>query len=237
MDIYESDFRDEIQSKTFNWLIALIFVSIIFLVALCFWLYLNIQASMQVDAEQANIRLPKSLPVKIDINNGVDAHAIGEVATEILVDQTMQLPLKGQYPTQLAFNVTTPIKVDIDYKTEILIDAVMPLQATTDLVYQSKFLPEFPLKLDIPLNLKVPFHLKRSYEVPVNIDFNSQVQLDLDEKLNLNVNHVFKPKLYLNDPLEMKNISQFSAVLENVETQTQADIKMHIDLPLALIRN
>ena len=44
----------------------------------------------------------------------------------------------------------------------------MPLETTTDLVYQSKFYQNF-LKLDIPIKLDVPFNLKRNYTVPVKI--------------------------------------------------------------------
>ena len=58
---------------------------------------------------------------------------------------------------------------------QVLLCQVMPLETTTDLVYQSQFLPKFPLKLDIPIKLDVPFNLKRSYTVPVKIVFDGPV--------------------------------------------------------------
>ena len=47
----------------------LIFISIVMLVAVLFWLYLNIQASVSVSSHHAQIHLPESLPTKIYVGN------------------------------------------------------------------------------------------------------------------------------------------------------------------------
>lgn len=105
------------------------------LVALLFWLYLNIQASMYVNAQKARLLLPEDLPTHIEVGNYLQAHTQGHLDTEIQLDQQVQLPLEGKYPANLQFVVTTPIDVKVDYKTHIQIDQLMPLQTSTDLIY------------------------------------------------------------------------------------------------------
>ena len=49
--------------------LVLSFVCVVILVAVLFWLYLNIQGSMQVSASEAQIQLSDSLPTKIQVGN------------------------------------------------------------------------------------------------------------------------------------------------------------------------
>ncbi|MFX7216615.1 hypothetical protein ABTI43_18980, partial [Acinetobacter baumannii] len=81
----------------------------------------------------------------------------------------LSLPLKGKYLAQLAFGVETPVSVSVDYLTTIKIDEQMPVESTTDLIYQNQLLPKFPLKMNIPIRLDVPFRLNRTYQVPIKI--------------------------------------------------------------------
>ncbi len=212
--------------------LLLIFVIIVLLVAISVWLYLNIQASMHVDAKNAQIHLPDALPTKIHVGNYLETHAQGALDTELNIDQRLNLPLKGKYLAGLAFDVTTPVQVDIDYATTIQIATVMPLETTTDLVYQNKLLPKFPLKLDIPVKLSVPFKLKRSYQIPIRILFNGNVYFEFNEVVQLYVKHLFKPILNINDPMTMKKIAVFNATMYNTQRPSLADLEMNINLPV-----
>lgn len=208
------------------------FIVVVALIACCMWLYLNIQASMRVSAERAQIQLSDSLPAKIHIGNYLEIQAKGQLDTDLNIQRNLNLPLKGKYLADLSFEVTTPIKVSIDYNTHIDISTNMPLETTTDLVYQSKLLPRFPLKLNIPVKLSVPFTLKREYEVPIKIVFNGPVHFEFNEAVNLYVQHRFKPILNINDPMTMRKIAVFNATMYNSQKQSLADLNMNIDLPV-----
>jgi len=208
------------------------FIIVVILITVCVWLYLNIQASMQVSAHNAQIELSDSLPTKIHVGNYLETRAQGALNTDLNIERELHLPLKGKYLAGLVFEVTTPIQVDIDYSTDIQIDTVMPLETTTDLVYQNKFLPKFPLKLDIPVKLSVPFQLKKRYDVPIKIMFNGNVYFEFDEVINLYVKHQFKPILNINDPMTMKKIATFNATMYNTQRQSLADLDMNINLPV-----
>lgn len=235
MDILMQTAKAFLEIKRSPWRILMLFIMVTIGVMLLFWLYLNMQANMQVNARNAQIQLPQQLDVKIAVANALQAHARGDVNTEIKVDQQIPIALQGRYLADLKFQVTTPISVDIDYKTNIDIQTVMPLHITTDLVYPSKLLPKLPLKIDVPINLTVPFHLKRTYQLPIKIQFAGAVDLDFNEQLNLDIGHLFRPQLALNDAIEMHNISNFNAVMENISTNTQADIEMNIDVPFKAV--
>lgn len=208
------------------------FLGIVLLVAVLFWLYLNIQASLLVSAHHAQIHLPDALPTKIHVGNFLETQSVGKLNTDIAIDRSLSLPLKGKYLANLAFTVETPVSVDIDYSTTIKIDEVMPLETTTDLIYQNKLLPKFPLKLDIPIQLEVPFQLKRTYVLPIKITFDGPVYFGFDESVHLHVKHQFKPTLNINDPITMRKIATFNAIMYNTERNTKANLDMQMTLPL-----
>ncbi|MCB8767391.1 hypothetical protein [Acinetobacter soli] len=210
----------------------LIFVAVAGLVALLFWLYLNIQASMYVSAQHAQVQLSEYLPTRIEVGNHLETHSMGKLNTDIHINQQLSLPLKGKYLAQLAFEVETPVSVSVDYLTTIKIDEQMPVESTTDLIYQNQLLPKFPLKMNIPIRLDVPFRLNRTYQVPIKIVFNGPVYFEFDEPINLAVKHQFKPTLNIDDPMTMRKVATFNAIMYNEVRETQANLDMHIQLPL-----
>ena len=212
--------------------LILSFVCVVILVGALFWLYLNIQASMQVSASEAQIQLSDSLPTKIQVGNYLETQSVGTLDTQLKIDQKINLPLTGKYLANLEFEVEVPVSVSVDYQTEVLIDQNMPLETTTDLIYQNKLLPKFPLTLDIPIKLAVPFHLKQDYQIPIKIMFNGLVYLEFDEQVPLDVLHQFAPQLNLNDPMTMRKIASFNATMYNTERSTTANLEMNMTLPV-----
>ena len=212
--------------------LVLSFVCVVILVGALFWLYLNIQANMQVSASEAQIQLSDSLPTKIQVGNYLETQSVGTLDTQLKIDQKINLPLTGKYLANLEFEVEVPVSVSVDYQTEVLIDENMSLETNTDLIYQNKLLPKFPLTLDIPIKLAVPFHLKQDYQIPIKIMFNGLVYFEFDEQVHLHVLHQFAPQLNLNDPMTMRKMASFNATMYNIERSTTANLKMNMTLPL-----
>ena len=212
--------------------LVLSLVCVVILVGALFWLYLNIQASMQVSASKAQIQLSDSLPTKIQVSNYLETQSVGTLDTQLKIDQKINLPLTGKYLANLEFGVEVPVSVSVDYQTEVLIDENMPLETTTDLIYQNKLLPKFPLTLDIPIKLAVPFHLKQDYQIPIKIMFNGLVYFEFNEQVRLYVLHQFAPQLNLNDPMTMRKIASFNATMYNTERSTTANLEMNMTLPV-----
>lgn len=152
--------------------------------------------------------------------------------TAVAIDRNLQLPLKGKYLADLSFEVETPITVNINYETMLKVDEVMPIQSSTDLIYQNKLLPKFPLSLNIPVKLDIPFQLKRNYTIPVKIVFDGPVYLVFDGAVNLPIKHEFKTNFYMSDAINMSNISSFNALMFNSVQQTKANLDMQMDLSL-----
>jgi hypothetical protein len=69
----------------------------------------------------------------------------------------------------LKFQLEAPIPVLIDDQRLIHVKPLMPVETTTDLVYQHQFLPQFSLKWNLPIKMEVPVHLKCDYTIPVQI--------------------------------------------------------------------
>lgn len=204
-------------------------------VAALFWLYLNIQASIYISAKNASVRLSNELLTKIAVGNYLQTHTKGKLDTTLAVDKKIELPLQGKYLANLQFVVEVPVKVAVDYQTYIQVEQIMPLEADTSLIYKSKLLPKFPLQLDIPVKLSVPFHLKREYQIPIQIVFDGPVYMQFDEKLALDVKHQFQPSIVINDQMTLRKIADFNATMKNIERDTQANLNMQMDLQLKQI--
>lgn len=215
--------------------LILSFVLVALLIAVLFWLYLNIQASVQVSATRAKIQLAEYLPTKIQVGNQLEAHAVGNLSTVIPLDRTLNVPLKGKYLADLDFKVKTPINIHLDYETVVEIDTVMPMEATTDLIYKGKLLPKFPIKVDIPIKLSVPFKLKRDYNLPIFIDFKGPIYFDFNDRLDLPIKIDLHQVLKIDDPITMTKMSSFRATMYNTKRETIANLKMNMDLPLKYI--
>ncbi|NHC04770.1 hypothetical protein G9F31_13545 [Acinetobacter sp. 187] len=212
--------------------IVISFILIVFIIASLFWLYLNVQASMSVTAQNSKIQLPESLPVKIEVGNYLETMSQGKLDTQINLDRKVNIPLKGKYLANLKFNVTVPVKVRVDYKTKIKIDQVMPLETTSALVFPQSYMPKLPLKIDIPIKMDVPFEIHRDYVVPIQIAFNGPVYLDLNERIDLAVKHQLNPTLKINDRITMRKIAAFDATMYNTVQHSKADLKLDMTLPL-----
>lgn len=63
--------------------LVLSFVCVVILVGALFWLYLNIQASMQVSASEAQIQLSDSLPTQIQVGNYLETQSVGTLDTQL----------------------------------------------------------------------------------------------------------------------------------------------------------
>ncbi|MGE8540488.1 MAG: hypothetical protein ACN6NX_04240 [Acinetobacter sp.] len=208
------------------------FAMTVFFIALLFWLYLNIQANLQVTARDASVELSHSLPTQIQVGNYLQTQSSGTLNTQIKIDRTLTLPLQGKYLADLQFAVEVPVAVNIDYETVIKINQTLPLNASTDLVLNNKLLPKFPMQLDIPIQLDVPFHLKRTYKIPIKILFDGPVHMAFDEPVRLHVLHQFAPQLNINDPMTMRKIASFRATMYNTERNTRANLTMQMNLPI-----
>ena len=116
---------------------CLSFIGLVVAIAILFWLYLNVIASIQISTHRSEIMLPEALATKIHVGNYLDIHSQGKLNTQIDIDRQLNLPLKGKYLADLKFDIETPITVNIDYQTMIRIDQLMPVETTTDLIYQN----------------------------------------------------------------------------------------------------
>ena len=89
--------------------LVLSFVCVVILVAVLFWLYLNIQANMQVSASEAQIQLSDSLPTKIQVGNYLETQSVGTLDTQLKIDQKINLLYSVKYLVNLEIEVEVPV--------------------------------------------------------------------------------------------------------------------------------
>ena len=84
--------------------------------------------------------------------------------------------------------------------------------------------------------MSLPFELKRQYTVLLKIYFDGEVYYESDEQLKLPIKHQFKNQLNIYDPITLSKIARFNSTMYNEVRDTQADLRMNLDIPLQNIK-
>lgn len=210
----------------------LLFCILTLMIALVFWAYLNWSVRVRVPSSDMYIELPEQLDTTLKVKNQLKSHVTGALDTQIDIDRKISLPLKGEYPAQLQFVTTVPVKVALDYNAWIHIDDQITIYTTTDMIYQNRFLPKLPVQLDIPLKLKVPFKLHQDFVLPIEIHFDDQVRFDFNEQVNAHIKHRFSPTLKLNDDMTLTSIAETQARLIQPKQNKRSEVSSEFIFPL-----
>ncbi len=150
-------------------------------------IYLRLVVDLDVSQQRIWLRLPDGLRAQADIKDPVPVRIDGMVSASVPINQTFQLPLRGSYVAQVAFNADIPLKTSVTYKGSIPIRAFADLRGSTALVVDSRFLPKFdlmarvPLSFDLPVTLTVPIdtRIALAYRGPLSFTLNQNLALPI----------------------------------------------------------
>ena len=100
-------------------------------------IYLRLVVGMDLSQQQISLRLPEGLRALVDITDPVPIKIDGLVNARVPIDQAFQLPLRGGYVAQVAFNAQIPLKTTVTYRGSIPVRAFADLRGSTALVVNS----------------------------------------------------------------------------------------------------
>lgn len=155
-------------------------------------LYLRLVVDLDVSQQRISLRLPDGLRAQADIKDPVPIRIDGMVSATVPIDQTFQLPLRGTYVAQVAFNADIPLKTRVTYTGSIPIRAFADLRGSTALVVDSRFLPKFDLLARVPLNFDLPVTLSVPIDTRIALVYRGPLSFTLNQNLALPIRTMVK---------------------------------------------
>lgn len=160
-------------------------------------LYLRLVVDLDVSQQRISLRLPDGLRVEADIKDPVPIRIDGMVSASVPINQTFQLPLRGTYVAQVAFNADIPLKTRVTYTGSIPVRAFADLRGSTALVMDSRFLPKFDLMARVPLSFDLPVTLTVPLDTRIALAYRGPLSFTLNQSLALPIRTVVQTKFPL----------------------------------------
>lgn len=160
-------------------------------------LYLRLVVDLDVSQQRLSLRLPDGLRAQADIKDPVPIRIDGMVSATVPIAQTFQLPLRGSYVAQVAFNADIPLKTRVTYTGSIPVRAFADLRGSTALVVDSRFLPKFDLMARVPLNFDLPVTLTVPIDTRIALAYRGPLSFTLNQNLALPIHTVVQTQFPL----------------------------------------
>ena len=162
--------------------------------ALGFWLALQLSLGLSLSHQQGRLMLPQALHVKVRPTDDVDIGLHGLIAAEVPLKQTLEVPLKGTYRTEVVSRASIPLNFVIHYEGRIPVHASADIEGTTDLVFNSRLLPQFPIRARLPLDFEVPVSLRVPVSTRLDVNYDGPIQVTFDQVVSAPVDTVLKTR-------------------------------------------
>jgi len=111
--------------------------------SLGFWLYRSLFIELQLKNQPASIVLPKQLDADANITNIVKIRLDGQLHAEVPIHQDFTIPLHYDAQSNIEMKADVPVRFTLKVNQTIPIHSYTDIEATTDLIYQSRFFTDF----------------------------------------------------------------------------------------------
>jgi hypothetical protein len=165
--------------------------------SLGFWLYRSLFIELQLKNQPAEIVLPQQLDAEANITNIVKIRLDGKLHAEVPINQDFAIPLHYDAQSNIEMKTDIPVRFNLKVNQTIPIRSYTDIDATTDLIYQSRFLPTLPIKIRLPLEFNLPIALNVPVNSHVMFDYNGPMKLQFDQTTHANI----KETLYSQIPI------------------------------------
>jgi hypothetical protein len=168
-------------------------------VALGFFIYARLIFGFSLKDQPALIKLPPSFNASVKATNNVTIQLNGFIDATVPFKQTLQLPVEGDYDTDIVLDTVVPLQFTIVYKGLIPVDTIADIHGRTDFLYQNvkrlrnvAFAAKIPLKFEQPVSFTVPVNTKLHlvYRGPLRLKLNQTIAAPVDTVLHTRIKAV-----------------------------------------------
>jgi len=194
-----------------------------------FLAYAHLSVNLGLAHSPAVLRLPTNLVVSAHTQRDVEVRLAGQISAEAPVDQPLQVPLSGRYPVIAQLATKVPLDFTITYNGAIPVRSTASVEGTTDLIIKSRFLPKFPLRMDLPLNFDVPVSLKVPVKTAIDVVYKGPLLIDFNQVVNTHLKTTLKTTLPVQQDMTLPVVADFGLGIQLEDKPLPAVIR-HADL-------
>lgn len=199
-----------------------------------YWIFLNVAARLLLTDQPLTLRLPEQAEIVMRTDNRVDVLMQGVITAQVPLRQTLNLPVKGNYLTEVNIDTQVPLETVITYEGVIPIDTMADIEAKAPVNFQSvkkfknfHFKAKLPMKLSLPVKLVVPVkqNIPLKYRGPLRVTIDHVIRTPVDTVLNtsLKVNQQFSVPITSSLPLRL-NLPQHPVRASIVDADLRLDL-------------
>lgn len=158
-----------------------------------FWLYAHLILRLTLTDQPGHVLLPPTARVSAEATNRITIQLNGYIDAIVPFKQTLSLPIKGDYDTEVKLDAWVPIKMVIKYRGVVPVDTFADIEGTTDFTYQNlkrlrnvKFRAKVPLKFEQPVSFTVPVdtRIRFVYQGPLRLALDQTITAPVDTVLH-----------------------------------------------------
>lgn len=179
-----------------------------------YWLFMNIAARLIISNQPLTIRLPEQADIVMRTSNKIDVLMKGIIHAQVPLRQTLNLPVKGTYLTEVDIDTSVPLETVIIYEGVIPIDTIADIEAKAPVNFQNvkkyknlHFKAKLPMKLNLPVKLVVPVkqNIPLKYKGPLKVTLDHVITTPVDTTLRtaLKVNQQFSVPITSSLPVRL----------------------------------
>lgn len=205
--------------------------------AIGFLFYTHFVLGITLQNQHGTLVLPPQLKVQAKTTRDITIGLNGRIYAKVPFKQGLEIPLYAKYKANLAMDARMPLRFKIDYRGEVPIHASALVKGTTRLVLHSKLIPQFPLKVRVPLNFMLPVHLVVPVDTMFNLNYAGPVVITFSQTVHTNVDTVLDTYLDVHKNITTPITSSFGMLLQVPQTPQAVVVdEAHLKLPLSTLR-
>lgn len=164
--------------------LAIFIIAILLGIIAGWWVFKNFDMNLPIRNQPATVTLPEPIQVKAKVLNELDVMVKGHLATEIPIDQTIQVPVKDTLHTVISFDNEVPIKMQVPVKYTLPLDQKIHVDSTVKVRLLGRDI-SLPIRGDIPIKAQIPININVPVNQNIRLKFVAPADARLEQKLNI----------------------------------------------------
>lgn len=191
-----------------------------------YWLFMNIAARLELADQPIRIRLPETTDLVLRTNdNKIDVLMKGTIYAQVPLKQTLLLPIKGVYDTDIDLDTQVPLETVITYEGVIPIDTIADIEAKAPVNFQNvKKYKNLHFKAKLPMRLQLPVKLVVPIKQNIPLRYKGPLRVTIDHTLTAPVDTVLNTALKVNQQFSVPITTELPVRLQLPQTPTRATI-------------
>ena len=202
------------------------------------WLIERLVLGLRIENIPGAVTLPPQAEGFAEVTDDIDILLQGEIAAEVPLRQTLNLPLQGRYTANVEIDALAPVDFTITYDGTIPVDTIATIEAQADFNFQDvKRYRQLPVVAKLPMKMNLPVSLRVPVQDQVRIRHQGVVAMEIDQTVRAPVDTVIRTRLPVNQEINAPVTARLALRADFPSTPQRAIInEAQLALPLGTLR-